>query len=314
MSGPGIASITSTRIESAARHQIAVRVDFEHMLSWVGYDQQVLQKEKMKWCMHKDDMVLGCARPVRPNEPQRLSTRNKAYPSVVVTLAKMELPAVNYLIALYHNCRTFGERDRFITDVERAMDRFTGRGCSEVAKKQIQEMPEFYFVGVSVGLAYAHPNSGDNMATAMIGGLTTIMNGAFAIQGGDLIQWYWDAERPCFQSNGQRHQELIISAQGQPGALPTSEEVSLWLQNHHADPSRQEEKRRKFNDRGNGNYSASVHYDGDVQGKSRIAYPKPFRHQDEQERVADRLRIFGRALTSARPYEMVDIMICRQSM
>ena len=189
-SGPGIANVTSTRLDSASKHQVAVRVDFEHMLSWVSYDAQVLQKEKMKWCMHKDDVAIGCSRPIRSNEPRRTSARNKAYPSVVVTLALMQEPAVNYLVALYHNSRTFAERDAFVQHVERNVDRWVGRAAQQdVAKKQIQEMPEFYFVGVSVGLAYAHPNSGDNMCTSMIGGMKTVMNGAFDIQGGDLVHW-----------------------------------------------------------------------------------------------------------------------------
>lgn len=308
--GPGIASVTSTRVESAAKHHVAVRVDFEHMLSWVGYDQTVLQKEKMKWCMHKDDLVIGCSRPVRQNEPARTGTRNKAYPSIVVTLAKMEPSAVNYLIALYHNARTFRERDQFILAVERAGERWcsTRAGNREIALKQIQEMPEFYFLGVSVGLAYAHPNSGDNVASALIGGLVTIMNGAFSIQGGDFVQWYWEAERPCFQANGHRWPELIGT---QPGQV-ASDDVASWLQAHHSDPSRQDEKRRKFYDRGNGNFDSA--YDGVVAGKQQVAYPKPFRFQDDQERIADRMRVFGRALSSARPFEMVDIMVCRQSL
>lgn len=308
--GPSIANITSSRIESASKHHLAVRVDFEHMLSWVGYDQTVLQKEKMKWCMHKDDMVIGCSRPVRQNEPARGSVRNKAYPSVVTTLAKMELPAVNYIVALNHNCRTFRERDAFIVGIERMMDRWTGRIGTEVCRKQIQEMPEFYFVGVGVGVAYAHPNSGDNVATAMIGGLVTIMNGAFPVLAGDPIQWYWDAERACFQASGHRYEGQIQGAQGQ---LPTSEDVLSYLANHHVDPSRQEEKRRKFFDRGNGNFAPPM-YDGNVTGKLQVAYPKPFRFQDTEERVADRLRVFGKALTGARPFEMFDVMVSRQSL
>jgi hypothetical protein len=308
--GPSIANITSSRIESASKHHLAVRVNFEHMLSWVGYDQTVLQKEKMKWCMHKDDLVVGCSRPVRQNEPSKGSVRNKAYPSVVVTLAKMERQAVNYLVSLNHNCRTFRERDEFIVNVERTMDRWVGRNGTEVCRKQIQEMPEFYFVGIGVGLAYAHPNSGDNMATAMIGGLVTIMNGAFAVLGGDMMHWYWEAERACFQSTGHRIEETI---KGEHGLFPVSEDVTRFVTNNHSDPSRQEEKRRKFFDRGNGNFSSPM-YDGNVTGKQQVAFPKPFRYQDNEERVADRMRVFGRALTSARPFEMVDVMVYRQSL
>lgn len=310
MAGPGIATITSTRLDSASKHQIAVRVDYEHMLSWVGYDAQLLMKEKMKWCLHKDDLAIGCSRPIRSNEPKRTSARNKAYPSVVCTLAQMEDAAINYLVALYHNSRTFAERDVFVNQIEKGIDKWVGRiGKTDVAKKQIQEMPDFYFVGVSVGLAYAHPNSGDNMCTSMMGGMKTVMNGAFDIQGGDLVHWYWDVEQPCFTESGARVKERI---KGSEGFSPTSaEDVSNFLVSHHAEPGERDERRRKYHARENGNFSAPM-YDGNITGKLRVALPKPFRYQDDEESIYDRLRIFGRAVTSARRFEMVDIMINRQ--
>jgi hypothetical protein len=52
----------------------------------------------------------------------------------------------------------------------------------------------------------------------------------------------------------------------------------------------------------------------DGKGKQRVAFPKPFRWDDNYELVYDSKRVFGRALGSARPFEPVDIMICRQSL
>ena len=57
MSGPGIANATRTRIDSASKHQVACRVDYEHMLSWINYDHVVMQREKMKWCMEIEERV-----------------------------------------------------------------------------------------------------------------------------------------------------------------------------------------------------------------------------------------------------------------
>jgi hypothetical protein len=206
--GAGLPMITGTRIDSASKHQIACRIDFERMLSWVGYDHLILQREKLRFCMKENDLAVGCGPPIRNNEPQRTSTRNKAYPSIVVTLADIQPSALNYLIALYHNCLSMADRDKFVEDVERTVDRWVGgMGNVELAKKQIQEMPEFFMVGVSVGTAWAH-----------------------------------------------------------------------------------------------------------IKGKQKIAYPKPFLHDDEHERIYDRRRVFAKALCSARPFEPVDIMICRQSL
>jgi len=301
--------ITGTRVDSASKHQIACRIDYEHTLSWVGYDQLVLQREKLRFCMRELDMAVGCGPPIRNNEPQRTSTRNKAYPSVVVTLADMQPAALNYLIALYHNSTSMAERDRFVEDVERTIDRWIGPlGNYELAKKQIQEMPEFFMVGVAVGTAWAHPNSGDNVATVMIGGLKTVMNGAFAMQCNDEVMWYWEEERPCFKADGRRVPKKIQAASGSL----TSEDVNRFVAANLAMDA-DDERRRKFFDRGNGNYAAPSR-DGNIKGKQRVAYPKPFRYDDDNERTYDRRRVFAKALCSARPFEPVDIMICRQSL
>ena len=64
---------------------------------------------------------------------------------------------------------------------------------------QIENLMEFYVVGVSLGTAWAHPSSGDTVASVMIGGLKTIQNGAFPIHTNDLICIYFDDERDLFE-------------------------------------------------------------------------------------------------------------------
>jgi hypothetical protein len=306
MSGPNLASVTSTRIESAAKHQIPVKVSYEHMLSWVGFDQVRLQKEKMSVCLHKDDLAIGCSKPVRKNENGRGNQRNRPYPVVVSTLASMEQSAKSYLIYLLHNPKTFAERDRFVNFIERRMDHWEPT-MSEVCKKQIIEMPEFYFVGVSVGLAYAHPLTGDNVCTAMIGGLITILNGAFDIETGDTIHWIWDIEVPCFDRQGKRHDPIPEN---------TSHAVTQFLS--HNDPKFAEDasRRKQFNERGNGVYTNQN--DGGTatyNGKRLVAFPKALRPGTEGDfRLGDKLRVFGRAMSRARPFEQVDILLSRQSL
>ena len=60
-------------------------------------------------------------------------------------------------------------------------------------------MLEFYVVGVSLGTAWAHPSTGDTVASVMIGGLRTVQNGAFPIHTNDLICIYFDDERDFFE-------------------------------------------------------------------------------------------------------------------
>jgi hypothetical protein len=306
MNGPNVASATGTRLDSAAKHQIAVRASYEHLLSWVGYEQVVLQKEKNAFSIAKDDITVGVSKPVRKNENGRGNQRNKAYPSVVTTLARMEQSAKNYLVMLFHNPKDFAERDAFISFVERRPDAWDPT-MSEVAKKQIAEMPEFYFIGVSVGFAYPHPLSGDNVCTTMIGGMRTIMNGAFEVDTGDMIQWYWSAETNCFDNGGRRHAPMDVRR---------SQDVSAFLQGHGRELSRDSAKRKAVQERGNGVFSGSMP-DGNVtyNGKVEVAFPKSIRpRKDGVVVIGDKLRVWGRAMSGARPWEMLDVLICRQSM
>lgn len=64
---------------------------------------------------------------------------------------------------------------------------------------QIENLLEFYVVGVSLGTAWAHPSSGDTVASVMVGGLRTVQNGAFPIHTNDLICIYFDDERDFFE-------------------------------------------------------------------------------------------------------------------
>jgi hypothetical protein len=305
MNGPNLATATGTRIDSAAKHQIAVRVSYEHLLSWVGYEQVALQKEKHAFSVAKDDITIGVSKPIRKNENGRGNQRNKAYPSVVSTLARMEQPAKNYLIMLYHNPQTFQERDNFIRRIEKKPEAWDVT-MTEVAKKQIAEMPEFYFVGVSVGMGFPHPLSGDTVCTSMIGGMRTILNGAFEVDTGDMIQWYWAAETNCFDANGRRLD---------PIQEQRSQGVTTWLQTNDRAGSADSARRKAFHERGNGVFTNSQ-TDGTVtfNAKREIAFPKSIRPGRDGYRLGDRMRVFARAMSGARPYEMVDIMICRQSM
>jgi len=304
--GPNVAQATGTRVDSASKHQIACRASYEHLLSWVGYDQVVLQKEKNAFSVAKDDMTIGVSKPVRRNQSSRGNNRNKAYPSVVSTLGRMETPAKNYLVMLYHNPNNFEERDRFISNVEKRPDIWDST-MSEVAKKQIAEMPEFYFLGMSVGHAFSHPLSGDNTCTTMIGGMRTIMNGAFPVDSGDILQFYWQPEQNCFDDEGRRLD--VIDGH-------RSEDVSNFLNSNQKNLTLDSARRKASYERGNGVYTNSQ-TDGNVRynGKMEVAFPKSLKPRRNGKKVpGDCMRAFARAMSGAKPFEMFDVLIGRQSM
>ena len=59
---PSLASATGTRVDSACKHIQQCRVSFDHMLDFVENAHE-LERNKMQYCVHKDEMVVGVSRP-----------------------------------------------------------------------------------------------------------------------------------------------------------------------------------------------------------------------------------------------------------
>jgi hypothetical protein len=68
--------------------------------------------------------------------------------------------------------------------------------CTEEEKTtvdtQIKSLPEFRCQGVALGQAWASYLSGDTVASVLVGGMMTVLNGHFAMHTGDEVQWYFD--------------------------------------------------------------------------------------------------------------------------
>ena len=146
----------------------------------------------------------------------------------------------------------------------------------------------------------------------MIGGMRTIMNGAFEIDTGDMLQWYWTAETNCFDPNGRRREQI--------GEVRSSG-VNAFLQGNNSRLSSDSERRRAMYERSNGVFTTSGNQQGGdpttfvYNGKKEVAFPKSLRPgRDGQYRLSDKMRVFARAMSGARPFEMFDVMISRQSM
>lgn len=83
--------------------------------------------------------------------------------------------------------------------------------------------------------------------------------------------------------------------------------------------SRPVRERREYHDRSGGNYASGPN--GKINGKMHVARIKPYiisRHLDltsgnAQHFPMDKYRVFGKAISNAQPFEMVDIMLSRQS-
>lgn len=60
---PSLAQATNTRIDTACRHMQQCRVSTDDMLRFVKNDRDELERNVFRYCVHKDEIVVGIGRP-----------------------------------------------------------------------------------------------------------------------------------------------------------------------------------------------------------------------------------------------------------
>lgn len=187
----------------------------------------------------------------------------------------------------------------------------SGAGGKMGTRALIGMMYDYFGVGFANTLGYAHANTGDTMTSVMIGGLRTVMNGDFEIFTGDLVQFYWCFEKEDFLPDGRRKPYLDIWE----GDMPQNVDPSTTTEYRSA--KRDHNGRETWGMRADAQLR-QAHYDlsyGQRPNKSKIvAKIKPYFPDEENPRLMDWYRVFGVAIACARPNEMCDIKIARQSM
>jgi hypothetical protein len=83
-----LAQATNTRIDSACKHIQQCRVSQDHMTMLVGKDSDELIRNKYRYCVHKDEMVVGITRGLGENKDMK-RFQNSAYPRIISNLGKM---------------------------------------------------------------------------------------------------------------------------------------------------------------------------------------------------------------------------------
>jgi len=155
-----------------------------------------------------------------------------------------------------------------------------------------------------LGQAWASYLSGDTVASVLVGGMVTVQNGHFTMHTGDLVQWYFDWERPEFQHdnkhNGRRHPVRPV---------------------HAADP-RNRKRERYMDERLYGN-SSSVGRSSGAKNPSTVARIKSYRMYAPgpaaaenvlmQDHYGDKTRVFAKCISGGRAFDLVDIMLMTQS-
>ena len=290
--------------------------------------QEEIQRHKYRYCIHKDELVIGIGRPWVPESTRKRT--NNAYPRVIGNLGMLapdnegKIP-INMLKYMYHFARSLrekkaiirwfgipGEHDPPLTHTGVPITHPDAIAFKKEDKLNIPRwlsiMADQIPVGFANTLGWAHANTGDTMVTVMIGGLRTVMNGDFEVFPGDLIQWYWPFEKNCFRAGGERkpysHTWTVAGGRLIPPNL--NPEFDVELNNPDGfEPQGGSDRREAFYARGFGNPS-------EKQTKL-VPRVKPYVPDDDNPRIFDAYRVFAVALAAARPHEMLDIKISRQS-
>lgn len=269
---------TGTRIDSSARHIVACRVD-QDFFREQGEPMEKILKQKYLYAMQKDEIVLNCS--VRTDG----TSRKICYPYVISTLGQeIEEGTKRDLVDFYH---------------EMDAETLVNEGVRYPFPRQLR------FQGVSVGTGWASDLSGDTFASAMIGGMVTIINGHFPVFTGDLVHWYFDFEEVMFDSEGYR---LPTRNHLRPN---TVERVVRRRQLGNDNPVARREAELESVARRN-MYGTYKQYN---QGKSNVFLMKSLMPRKRQNgrvyaiTMGDKERVFGKVINGGGPWEQVDIMI-----
>ena len=324
---PGLASATGTRLDSSAKHIMACKVHENQMMTWCAEPtnaRNYLHIHRMKYCMHKDDLVLNAGNPLNECSSDVMTAR--AYPAVVSNLGDMSEETKEALLRLYATAHTgldfleFKDKLRkLVTCASDAKVRefFAHKNSTDLSKvvREIKDLPYFTAQGYSLGTAYASPLSGDTVGSVLIGGMQTVRNGHFEIRSGQMVQWYFDFEADMFHraSVEDRGTHRTIVA-GTRKAAGHSKSVSQIQDTHKFSESDTDLRRKEFHDRELGALD-SYPVGGLQERKHNVFYPKPYMLcANGAEHYGDKIRIFAKCVNGARPYEMVDLMLMTQSL
>jgi hypothetical protein len=325
MSQPhSLAFTTGTRVDSAAKHIMACKIDSQLMKAYAGNPNATLEDlhhAKLDFITEKDDLVVNvCQKLFKSNE-----SAYHAYPPVISHMGKSTGHLRFFLKVLYsleghgiwdviNYCRSAGGGDEVSkilgiyneimnnsipstiprTDINDEITKLNGAGYNRrTLNLELQETPFFQIQGYSLGRAFGSSLSGDTVFSVLIGGCATVINGHFPMYTGQLVQWYFGFENEQFHYDN-RYQaagagsHVLGSRMIRQGGPAISSNILAKKKRKLEEPKREE------------------------QG---FIFPKAFVPNGYGSyHLPDRMRIFAKCINGGGPFEPVDIMIMTQSL
>jgi hypothetical protein len=172
----------------------------------------------------------------------------------------------------------------------------------ECVKTQVSTLPDFRCQGIALGQAWASYLSGDTVASVLVGGMMTVLNGHFAMHTGDEVQWYFDFEKESFQSSAGLDNGSRNSADVNPRK---SKDIYM-------------DQRLYGGNSGIGKSSGLKQIDKIVRIKSYRMCRSPSNGttasvMPQSDHYGDKSRVFAKCISGGRAFDAVDIMLMTQS-
>lgn len=197
MAAASLGTATGSRVDSAAKHTMACKLDTKFfkisMVKEAALADNLLHQNKMKYAMQKDEIVMNTTK------KQLNPTGSQAYPLVITTLGDLTQcdEAVKFLKELYA-CVSVST---FLTMASESSVKETVHKLKEDKRAAVQtilyNLPDFRCQGVALGQGYASHLSGDTVATVLVGGMASVMNGHFEMQPGESARARAPARAPA---------------------------------------------------------------------------------------------------------------------
>lgn len=317
---PSIGTATGTRVDSAAKHIMACKVDSRALQAWCNDSNTVHDKEnyihtnKMKWCMHKDEIVLNTTK-----KKDKSDGSAKAYPMVVTTLGEIAHETTTYIEELYAKetivdfYLKWKQPEMFSAATLQSIASSETKQHCMVVNQQIKTLPEFRCQGVALGQAWGSYLSGDTVASVLVGGMMTVLNGHFPMHTGDEVQWYFDFEQRLFH-----HADSTIPDGTRKPVEDDAEDAQARQVPNYGVPG---SKRHKYMDqRLYGGAFVGIGKSSGLKDTKMVARIKPYRMVWNSEtscyshdHYGDKSRIFAKCISGGRAFDAVDILIMTQS-
>lgn len=328
MSGHSLAFSTGTRVDSAAKHIMACKIDSQLMKAYAGEKDVTLQgldHAKLDFLTEKDDLVMNaCQKLFKAGDGAM-----HAYPPVISHMGKckdhmrffmkwlyslrghMIWDAIGEMnrhagsartkvIALYDNYKDATLTTMLQATVQAEIDKLLAEDPADpnvsLFEMELRETAFLQMQGYALGRAFASSISGDTVFSVLIGGCATVLNGHFPMQTGQLVQWYFGFESSMFHANT----ELV------PGAVGVSQAGSRKQNQLALAPA------------AGGRLTAAMkrrRLEEPKRLEGHFFFPKAFvPDPNGKYHVPDRMRIFAKCINGGHAFEPVDIMIMTQSL